>query len=71
MGECDLVSVIHLLSDKCSEKELEKLACDYDKDLKACAQTSKFRLHRYLKSSDKSKKIDETEDPSLVKESEN
>ena len=36
MGECDLVSVIHLLSDKCGEKELEKLASDYEKDLKAC-----------------------------------
>jgi len=63
-SELDFIKQLILFSDKCSLKEVEKMEADYERDLINSRFTTKSRLNRYLKTSDKIIESQPTEDES-------
>jgi len=55
-SQIDFVKQIYIFSEKCGEKEIDKLTEDFAKDL-ISSRTTKAKLERYLKNSDKAPEI--------------
>ena len=53
MSELDFVKDIQLFSEKCNDKDIEKLEGDYTRDLQKRRFDTKSRLLRYIKNPDK------------------
>lgn len=61
MSELDFVKDIQLFSEKCNDKDIEKLEGDYTRDLQRRRFDTKSRLLRYIKNPDKPIDLEPTE----------